>query len=150
MVLSSVMAVSRSSTIPLVRAFIHKSWYLQALCFLLLSGKVSFVAVKGPIHPARAECVVAWGAVLQASPCQPGATMPGMLRGAAQNANSAFCCTASIPALWTEQNSSAGLRVSVNKKRICELGQELWLRSVLAVLVREGRGCMAMRVYFQE
>lgn len=60
---------------------------------------MSFAAVKGP---TRAECVDARGAALQAGPCQPSATVPGMLalqRGAAQNANSDTCCMASIPAL---------------------------------------------------
>lgn len=59
-----------SSTIPLVRAFIHKSWYFQALCFLLLSWKAQFKSMKGLNYPTRAEFANAQRIALRAGWCR--------------------------------------------------------------------------------
>lgn len=143
-----------SSTIPLVRAFIQKSWYFQALCFLLLSWKACLSAGRGWITRLEQNLEVhrepwcRWAAA-EVVPCQqqrqvssvPRPANPDLLvpqRSLAPNAKSA--------AFLHKPNSRAMQKGCIHlwdchaRNECVHLDACSGFEHIWGALVREGRG----------
>lgn len=131
-----------SSTIPLVRAFIQKSWYFQALCFLLLSWKACLSAGRGWITwleqnlEVHREPWCRWAGA-EVVPCQQltswshGEVLPRML-------NLLLFCTYPILELCKKAASTCEICHARNEcvhLDACSGFEHIW-----GALVREGRG----------
>lgn len=134
-----------SSTIPLVRAFIQKSWYFQALCFLLLSWKACLSAGRGWITRREQNLEVhreprcRWAGA-EVVPCRqqhqvssvPQPANPDLLvpqRSLAPNAKSAAFLHKSDSR--ATQKGCIHLWVLPCKKWMCPFGCMLWLWTYL-------------------
>lgn len=155
-----------SSTIPLVRAFIQKSWYLQALCFLLLSWKACLSAGRGWITRLEQNLEVhreQWcrrgGA--EVVPCQqrrqagsvPRPANPDLLvprRSLAPNANYA----AFLHKLRSGSSSYTKRSCLVVGFATQEMSTPIWMHAlalnVFGECLLEGRGAVLVHISFQK